>query len=60
MSWPRLKLISLSYTDMAESDSIVGEGIVIVILMWRLPGNAWDFETKAFATSERAEKWIDE
>ena len=45
---------------MTEKDSIVGKGIVIVTVTRRLPCNAWDFEAKVFATSERAEKWIDE
>ena len=45
---------------MAESDSIVGREIVIVFVTRRLPCNAWDFEAKVFATSERAEEWIDE
>ena len=60
MSWPRLKLISYSCIDMAESDSIVGKEIVIVTVTHRLPGNGWGVETKVFATSKRAEKWIDE
>ena len=45
---------------MPGQDSIVGKEIVIVTVTQRLPCNAWDFEAKVFATSERAEKWIDE
>ena len=45
---------------MVEQDSIVGREIVIVTVTRRLPCNAWDIVAKVFATSGRAEKWIDE
>ena len=45
---------------MAKSDNIVGKEVVVVTVTRRLPCNGWDFESKVFATSERAEKWINE
>ena len=44
---------------MAVGDNIVGKGIVIATMTHRYPLHGWDFESKVFATSERAEKWID-
>ena len=45
---------------MTGQKDIVGKEIVIVTVTHRYPCNGWDFEAKVFATSERAEKWIDE
>ncbi len=45
---------------MAKSDNIVGKEVVVVTVTRRLPCNGRDFESKVFATSERAERWIDE
>ena len=40
--------------------SLVGKQIVVVEVSRRGPCHHWDFESKVFATFERAEKWIDE
>ena len=45
---------------MVEQDDIVGKEIVIVTVTHRYPLHGWDFESMVFATSERAEKWINE
>ncbi len=44
---------------MAVGDNIVGKGIVIATMTHRYPWHGWDVETKVFANSERAKKWID-
>jgi len=45
---------------MAGQNDIMDKEVGVVTVTRRLPCNAWDFEAKVFATSERAEKWINE
>lgn len=45
---------------MTGQNGIMGKKVAVVTVTRRLPCNAWDFEAKVFATSERAEKWINE
>ena len=45
---------------MAGQNDILGKEVAVVTVTRRLPCNAWDFEANVFATSERAEKWINE
>jgi hypothetical protein len=45
---------------MTGQNDIMGKKVAVVTVTRRLPCNAWDFEAKVFATSERAEKWINE
>ena len=45
---------------MSAENDLVGKEIVVVEVSRRGPCHYWDFESKVFATSERAVKWIDE
>ena len=45
---------------MSSENYLVGKQIVVVEVSRRGPCHHWDFESKVFATFERAEKWIDE
>ena len=45
---------------MSAENDIVGKEIVVVEVSRRGPCHYWDFESKVFATFERAVKWIDE
>ena len=45
---------------MSSENDLVGKEIVVVNVLRRGPCFSGDFESKVFATFERAEKWIDE